>query len=84
MGRKILFVTTDPARDDPETLRDYLDGYDPDFAGATGEMDQLQETARALAVHFERAHPSGDPSDAGYQPQVSAAGCATDLGPVGC
>lgn len=58
---EMVFVTTDPARDDPDTLRDYLDQYDPAFEGATGELPTIIETARALAVHVEQGEklPSG-------------------------
>ena len=30
---EVVFVTTDPARDDAATLREYLDRFDPDFVG---------------------------------------------------
>lgn len=49
----MVFVTTDPARDDPQTLRAYLDGYDPSFSGATGELDDIVTLARALAVFID-------------------------------
>ena len=29
----VVFVTTDPARDDQQVLRDYLDRYDPASSG---------------------------------------------------
>ncbi len=44
----VVFVTTDPARDDPASLRAYLDSYDPQFEGATGEMETIIATAREL------------------------------------
>lgn len=50
----VVFVTTDPARDDPETLRAYLDGYDPAFEGATGKLATIIDTARELAVFVEK------------------------------
>lgn len=44
----MYFVTADPARDTPEVLRKYLDGFDPRFVGLTGtieEIDRAQELA---------------------------------------
>ena len=34
----MVFVTTDPARDDVATLRSYLDRFDPSFDGLTGDL----------------------------------------------
>lgn len=43
------FVTTDPARDDSATLREYLGRFDPSFEGLTGPLDSI--TALAADVH---------------------------------
>lgn len=51
---EVVLVTTDPARDEPAVLRDYLDRFDPAFEGATGELPVIVETAAALAVHVEQ------------------------------
>ena len=48
------FVTTDPARDDPATLRAYLDRFDPGFEGLTGPLDEIVEIAEAVHVPIER------------------------------
>jgi protein SCO1 len=37
----LVFVTTDPARDDSAVLRDYLDGYGEGFVGLTGELRDI-------------------------------------------
>ncbi|WP_114422676.1 SCO family protein [Nocardioides houyundeii] len=57
----MVFVTTDPARDDVAVLRDYLAGFDPEFTGVTGELDIIVKTARSLAVLIEdgRKLPGG-------------------------
>ena len=42
---KVVFVTTDPERDTPERMRDWLGNFDPDFIGLTGEkavVDSIQ------------------------------------------
>ena len=40
---QMVFVTTDPARDDVATLRSYLDRFDPSFDGLTGDLAKIVE-----------------------------------------
>lgn len=47
-------VTTDPARDDPETLRAYLDRFDPGFEGWTGPLGQIKDVASSVHIALER------------------------------
>ncbi len=47
------FVTTDPTRDDPETLRAYLDRFDPSFEGLTGPLDDIVAVAEGVKVAIE-------------------------------
>lgn len=58
---QVVFVTTDPARDDEATIRAYLDRFDPSFTGLTGDMASLQEAASAFSIFFEKGDrlPSG-------------------------
>ena len=57
----VVFVTTDPARDDGETLRRYLDRFDPSFTGLTGDLDTIVEVGNDLGVAVEKGErlPSG-------------------------
>jgi protein SCO1 len=57
----VVFVTTDPARDDEATIRDYLDRFDPSFTGLTADLDTLEEAASAFSIFFEKGDrlPSG-------------------------
>lgn len=57
----MVFVTTDPARDDAKTLRTYLDRYNPDFEGLTGDLDVIVEAGLSLKVAIEEGErlPSG-------------------------
>jgi protein SCO1/2 len=50
----VVFVTTDPARDDGPTLRRYLDAYDDGFIGLTGKLDDLVTVGDAFHVFMER------------------------------
>jgi protein SCO1 len=38
----VLMVTTDPKRDTPEQLNNYLENFNPDFVGLTGNPSDLQ------------------------------------------
>ncbi len=55
------FVTTDPARDDPATLRSYLDRFDPAFEGFTGPLADIVAVAGSVHVPVEKGAklPSG-------------------------
>ena len=55
------FVTTDPARDDPATIRDWLGRFNPDFTGLTGPVDTLAAVADSVhdAMDAGRRLPSG-------------------------
>jgi protein SCO1/2 len=55
------FVTTDPARDDPATLRAYLDRFDPSFEGLTAPLPEVVELATSVHVPIEKGPklPSG-------------------------
>jgi protein SCO1 len=57
----VLLVTSDPARDDPGTLRAYLDRFDPAFEGLTGDLDTIVALAGDLGVPIEEGTelPSG-------------------------
>lgn len=57
----MLFVTTDPARDDEATLRAYLDRFDPTFEGLTGPLPRIIEAGKSLGIAIEKGErmPSG-------------------------
>lgn len=57
----VLFVTSDPARDDPAALREYLDRFNPRFEGLTGDLETIVGVADDLGVAIEEGAtlPSG-------------------------
>lgn len=57
----MVFVTTDPARDDEATIRSYLDGYDEAFTGLTGELADVIALGEPLNVYVSdgKKLPSG-------------------------
>ena len=58
---QVVFVTTDPGRDDEQTLRRYLDHYDPDFLGLTGPLADIVTVGDSVHVPVEKGAklPSG-------------------------
>ena len=47
----MVFVTTDPARDDEAALREYLDDYGDGFIGLTGELDSIVAAGEPLHLY---------------------------------
>jgi protein SCO1 len=47
---KLVFVTTDPARDTPAQLRRWLDNFDKHFVGLTGSQAALEAVQKAAGV----------------------------------
>lgn len=56
---EVVFVTTDPARDDEQAIREYLDRFDPSFIGLTGELPTIIDIGRAMAVGIDTQDPGG-------------------------
>src|SRR4051794_24942947 len=57
----MLFVTTDPARDDAATLRGYLNRFDRSFDGLTGDLPEIVRLGKAFGVFIAKGQklPSG-------------------------
>jgi protein SCO1/2 len=50
---QVLFVSTDPARDTPEAMGNFVNKFDPTFIGLTGKEDELQPVWSAYGVTVE-------------------------------
>jgi protein SCO1/2 len=46
----VVFVTTDPIRDSPERLREWLDNFGGDFVGLTGSAEEIRAAEDAALV----------------------------------
>ena len=57
----VVFVTTDPARDDEAVVEDYVSAFDPSIIGLTGDLDDIVEVGRSMAVGVDQGEklPSG-------------------------
>ncbi|MHA3027561.1 SCO family protein [Chromohalobacter israelensis] len=49
---QVLFVSVDPARDDPQTLRRYTDVFGPQFIGLTGDKAALNTLTRRYSTNY--------------------------------
>lgn len=49
---RVLFVSVDPARDDPERLSAYTDAFGPAIVGLTGSREQLDALTRRYRVTY--------------------------------
>ena len=60
----VVFVTTDPARDDEATVEKYVDAFDPSIIGLTGDLDDIVEVGRSMAVGVDKGQKL---SSGGYE-----------------
>lgn len=60
---QVVFVSVDPKRDKPETLKSYVKFFNPEFTGVTGSEQALTRLTRALGIihtTLPNANGSGD------------------------
>jgi protein SCO1/2 len=50
---QVVMVSTDPARDTPQALKDFMGHFDPSFLGLTGTPEELQKAWSDYGVHVE-------------------------------
>ena len=62
VGAQVVFVTTDPARDDPERLRSWLTNFQRPIVGLTGTPEQVAAAQDASRVTVAVA---GEPDQSG-------------------
>ena len=47
---EVVFVSTDPARDTPERIREWLDVFDPSFVGLHGTLDEVNRIQNQVGL----------------------------------
>src|SRR5579863_750862 len=62
---KVVFVTTDPDRDNPQVLRKFLDRYDKKFIGLAGSQAAID--AAQVAANLAPAKKSAVRADGAYE-----------------
>lgn len=61
-GLQTLFLSVDPQRDTPESLKAYVNYFSPRFVGITGDAAQIETLMRGLGLGYAL----GDTSQPGY------------------
>jgi len=51
---QLVFITVDPERDVPEVMKGYVEHFDKDMIGLTGELAQVEALAAQLGVAFQK------------------------------
>ncbi|WP_328470644.1 SCO family protein [Streptomyces sp. NBC_00448] len=59
----VVFVTTDPQRDTPGRLKQWLREFDPHFVGLTGDFGTIQRAARGLGIGVSAPVRNADGSE---------------------
>ncbi len=54
-----LFITVDPERDTPASLKDYLSSFDPHLRGLTGDEAAIAATLKAYRVYAKKVPLQG-------------------------
>jgi protein SCO1/2 len=70
---RVYFVTQDPSRDTPATLRKWLDSFNHDFVGIVGPPGALDTLAAAFNISppaFDRSSPTDTTYQVGHAAQV--------------
>jgi len=59
---EVVFVSVDPQRDTPAAMKTYVEHFNDDFIGVTGERDSIDQLASALGISYTLHEPdsSGD------------------------
>jgi protein SCO1 len=57
---QVLFITLDPERDTPASLKSYVSAFDPRFIGLTGTTAQVDQAASGFNVQYARVPLGND------------------------
>ena len=62
-----IFITVDPERDTPESIKDYVAAFHPRMIGLTGSLAQVEAAAKAYKVYFKKQPGPGGEAGDDYQ-----------------
>jgi protein SCO1/2 len=60
---QVIFVSVDPERDTPEKLKQYVEHFNANFIGVTGNHTQLTNFSRQLGVVYEKFYLNNESGD---------------------
>jgi protein SCO1 len=55
-----IFITTDPERDTPEVVGEFVSAFHPRMIGLTGSAEEIAETTRAFGIYYARRGEGDD------------------------
>lgn len=56
---EVFFVSVDPERDTPESMKEYLSAFDPRILGLTGTPDEIARIAKDYRVFYRKVPTEG-------------------------
>lgn len=69
---EVVLITVDPERDDPQTMRRFLDQFDKRFVGLVGSPEELADAQRSFGLAVASKEGDGDDYTLGHAGQVFA------------
>lgn len=58
-----IFITIDPARDTPETMKVYVSNFHPRLVGLTGSEEEIAAVAKAYRVYYRKQEAKENATD---------------------
>jgi len=57
---QVVFITIDPERDSAQSLKDYLDSFDPRIIGLSGDVEAIAKVEKAYRVYARKGPADKD------------------------
>lgn len=58
---QVMFLSVDPQRDTPERMNEYVNFFEPEFIGVSGEHKELFPLVRAMGMMYSMAESTDNP-----------------------
>ena len=62
---QVVFITVDPNRDPPATMKEYVQFFEPSFIGVTGNLGQITAFTRSIGILYEYVSMGKDKNNYG-------------------
>lgn len=64
---QVVFISVDPERDNPDTIKNYLASFNKNFVGATGDKENLKQLTAQLNILFMKVQKQNNEDSNDYQ-----------------